>query len=60
MSKPKHLKLNAYEIVEEQPTSHVISTVQIICEILLRELVDKNSGKNDNLGFLEKDVLQSE
>ena len=60
MSKRKDLKLNAHEIAEEQAASQVKSTVEIVCDILLREFVDKNHSECDVLRFLKKDEMQSE
>jgi len=37
MPKPKNLKLNAYEVPEKQPRFKTQSTINIICDIILRE-----------------------
>ena len=37
MSKRKNVKLHAYEIAEEQSAVRVKSTVEIMCDTLLRE-----------------------
>ena len=60
MSKRKDLKLNAHEIAEEQAASQVKSTVEIICDILLREFVDKNHSENDTLRSRKEGEMQSE